>query len=114
MILDLLRRLCGNNRICPRSFAVHDVKKEGIEPVSEGSFGSVWKGVCREQRVAVKIMKYRASDESIKKVCSLYFLYILRRSHSYVKSLSKEAVARMLPRSTGSSRRRRMVFLGLS
>ncbi|OCH87919.1 kinase-like protein [Obba rivulosa] len=60
-ILDLLRRLCGNNQIYPKSFLLVHVRKEGLEPIGSGGFGSVWNGMHGGRSVAIKVI-HSASD----------------------------------------------------
>ncbi|OCH85353.1 kinase-like protein [Obba rivulosa] len=63
--LDLLRKLCGQHRIVPKSFNLlpGTVRRVGTYPEASGAFAEVWKGQYDGQPVALKVFRILKGDD---------------------------------------------------
>ncbi|OCH84445.1 kinase-like protein [Obba rivulosa] len=62
--LDMLRKLCGEKQIIPRSFNLSRDAMRNIsaKPVASGGFAQVWRGRYGERDVALKVFRYSVLD----------------------------------------------------
>ena len=90
-----MNRLCGSNALLPESLKISPASYDPIDtPLGHGGFADVWKGWCRGQEVAAKVLKvYETSDfEQIRKVGGPQFVVFIDQLQLPAQRFCKEVV----------------------
>jgi len=71
VIFKHVRQLCGWTGFLPTSHIIPEALiRTAEDPVTSGSFGDVWEGICNDKRVAIKALRvYKRDDiQNVRKV----------------------------------------------
>jgi hypothetical protein len=63
IFVNTLVKLCSASGLYPECLVLEGVQKVGKHPITEGSFGTIWKGIVRGESVSLKVARvYTQSD----------------------------------------------------
>ena len=67
-----LYRTCARHTLLPESLQIEVQYDPATVPHARGGFADVWKGICRDQEVAVKVLR-TGSKRDIQKIVRVSF-----------------------------------------
>ena len=88
----MLRRMCREHKLLPSSYTITDeVKRIGESPSGCGGNADVWRGVYRDSKVAIKVLRVHTDFARAERVRFLPILFhnteVRRADESWIELL---------------------------